>query len=177
MVLLLAVLLTLSPLLVHEMGHWAVLRRLQVPIEQVWVGLGPLIFRWRRLHIGMLPIGGAVVPRADLYHALTPKSRIVVALAGPAASLLYGCMLLAASGTGMHVGGWKGLEILAVLNFWLAAFNLIPIPPLDGFQALCAWYEHRGRPLPDVLLRWASRIGNGFVYGIGFFVLAKALLP
>lgn len=174
MVFLLAVLLALSPLVIHEMGHWAVLRRLRVPVDEVWLGLGPAILHLGRLRIGMLPIGGAVVPRPELYKALAPGERMAVALAGPAASLLYGGLLLAAAEWMPLTGGWKGLEILAGLNFWLAALNLVPVPPLDGFQALCAWYERRGNPLGAPLMALASRVGNGFVYGIGFFVLAKA---
>lgn len=173
MVFFLACLLTLSPLLVHEMGHWAVLRRYDVPVRQVWLGLGPVLLRWRGLHLGMLPIGGAVVPDMARYDALHPGQRMAVALAGPAASLLYGTVLLVVASSHIAVGNSKGLEILAMLNFWLALLNLIPIPPLDGFKALCAWYELRRSPLPDVLLHWATRLGNGFVYGIGFFVLAK----
>jgi len=177
MVLFLAVLLAASPLFIHEMGHWAMLRRYGVPVDQVWVGLGPMMAKWKGLRIGMLPIGGAVVPRPELFQALNPGKRMAVALAGPAASLLYGLLLLAAA-EWTHVGGtWKGLEMIAYLNFWLAALNLVPVPPLDGFHALCAWYERKGDPLGAPLLALASRVGNGFIYGVGFFVLAKAFFP
>jgi membrane-associated protease RseP (regulator of RpoE activity) len=177
MVFFLAVLLAASPLVIHEMGHWAVLRRLGVPVDQVWIGLGPMIAKWRGLRIGMLPIGGAVVPRPEAYQALAPGQRMAVALAGPAASLLYGVLLFAVAEWTRAGGTWKSLELIAGLNFWLAALNLIPVPPLDGFQALCAWYERKGEPLSAPLLSFASRLGNGFVYGIGFFVLARAFFP
>lgn len=173
MVLFLAILLAASPLLIHELGHWAVLRRHNVPVDEVWLGLGPMILKWRGVRIGMLPIGGAVVPRPAEYKALPPGARMAVALAGPVASLLYGLLLLAAARLTPAGASWTGLELIAGLNFWLAALNLIPVPPLDGFHALCAWYEKKGEPLGAPILAYASRLGNGFIYGIGFFVLAR----
>ena len=172
MSLILAVLLVLSPLLVHEAGHWAVLRRFNVPTVQFWLGLGPMIFRWRRLRVGMLPIGGAVVPEETAYRRLAPLQRVMVALAGPAASVLYGVVLLAIAKLNIDIEGFKGLELLGMLNLWLAFINLVPVPPLDGFQAWASWREHKNTPFSPRVLGFAHRIGSGVVYGAGFFILA-----
>lgn len=176
MSLFLAILLVLSPLVVHEAGHWAVLRRLNVPVVEFWLGLGPVLLRWGPLRVGMLPIGGAVVPEPVTYRQMTPLQRQAVALAGPAASLLYGFVLLAVAQWNVGTPGFHGLELLAVMNFWLAFLNMVPVPPLDGFQALVAWREHRGNPFSPRLMAAAHRLGSGMVYGIGFFVLISAFI-
>lgn len=174
MVLVLSILLVLTPLLIHEMGHWAVLRRFNVPIRQVWFGLGPPLLKWGPVRVGMLPIGGAVVPDAEGYVGLSPDQRLGVALAGPFASVTYGVFLLLASQYLGRDNGQLALASLAGLNFWLAVLNLVPVPPLDGFQAFCAWRESNGKPLPERVMRMAHKAGSGFVYGVGFLVLGMA---
>lgn len=169
----LAILLLLSALVIHEMGHWAVLRRYGVGVREFWLGLGPVIAHIGPLRVGMLPIGGAVVPHPESYFALSARQRMHVALAGPAASALYGAALAAAALAGLEAPGMVGLLMLAGLNFFLAGLNILPIPPLDGFQAWAAWRESVGRPFRPATMGWAFRLGNGVVYGIGFLVLFK----
>lgn len=168
--------LAVAPLVFHEMGHWAVLSRYGVPVTEYWLGLGPVLFRWKKFRIGMLPIGGAVVPDSTQYAALAPGQRMAVALAGPAASALYGLVALAGwyfFQNGKHT---EVLYLIAMCNFALAGLNLLPVPPLDGFQALCSWLEMDNRPLSQRALGWAYRAGNGLVYGVGFMLLGLALL-
>lgn len=172
-----AIFLLLSPLLFHEMGHWVVLHRYKVPVKQFWFGLGPLILKIKHLHIGMLPIGGAVVPDETLYNRLSPQQKMNVALGGPIASLIYGLALLGATQLGAPKAGVLGLELLAYLNFVFAFFNLIPIPPLDGFHVLSAWYDKKGASFPSWIHHLAHRVGNGFMYGLGFYVLFTIFWP
>lgn len=172
--LLLGLFLAIAPLLFHEMGHWVVLRRLRVPVTEYWLGLGPTLFQWRKLRVGMLPVGGAVVPDADRYRALHPMQRMTVAVAGPFASMLFGLLVLGAWYLYPTAPHREVLHVMAMLNFVLALVNLLPIPPLDGFQALCAWLENGSRPLSERALGWAYRAGNGLVYGVGFMVLGLA---
>lgn len=171
----LAFLLVLTPLLIHELGHWAVLHRNKISVKEVWLGLGPVLFRWKGMRVGMLPIGAAVVPEPEKYKALPPLTRFWVATAGPIASLLYGLVLCAFIFLFNGSSGGK-LDILLPLvyiNFVLAGVNALPIPPLDGFQAFQAWREHKQRPLAANVTRLAFRLGNGFIYGVGFFVIAR----
>jgi membrane-associated protease RseP (regulator of RpoE activity) len=175
--LVLTLLLLISPIVFHEMGHWVLLHRYGVPVTQFWFGLGPVIVQWGSLRIGMLPIGGAVVPEPTQYALLSAVQRMNVALAGPLASAIYGTVLLIASHLyGARAGG-VGLSLLAYINYWLALFNLIPIPPLDGFHALVSWHEKKGEPFPSWLLTLAHRVGNGFMYGLGFYVLFTLFWP
>lgn len=172
----LAALLALTPLIFHEVGHWVALRRLDVEVKEYWLGLGPAVLKWGRLRVGLLPIGGAVVPDPLPYAALTHKERMQVALAGPAASLLYGVIALLVFYGSVGLQGVQGLKSIAMLNFLLAAVNLVPIPPLDGFQALSSWMEHRKTPFSNSTLNITARLGNGLVYGVGFFVLGMTLI-
>ena len=172
----LALFLVLSPLVFHEMGHWVALKRLGVPTTEFWLGLGPQVIRLGRVRVGMLPIGGAVVPEPDSFSRLTPNQRMWVCLAGPVASVLYGAVLLSLWAAFAEVQGVRGLLGIAGLNFFLAAVNILPVPPLDGFGAWAAWREREGRPLQPRTLQIAYRLGNGMVYGIGFFILGLALL-
>lgn len=171
--LLVAVFLVVFSLIAHEMGHWVVLRRLNVPVLEWWIGLGPAIFHVHKVRVGMLPIGASVYPDPTLYQALNARQRMAVALGGPVGSGLYGLALLMASAQVDIAIGKQGLEALAVANFAIALFNLLPLPPLDGFQLVEALLEHIGRPLSPKAKSVSYRLGNGLVYGLGFFVLAR----
>ena len=51
--------------------------------------------------------------------------------AGPASNIILALALLASS---LVLGGWAGyyLRVMASINAWIAFFNLLPVPPLDG---------------------------------------------
>lgn len=167
---------SVTPLLFHEMGHWVVLRRHNVPVVEHWLGLGPALLKMGRFRIGMLPIGGGVVPDKDLYEKLPPLTRMWVALAGPIASIIYGGIAFGLWHFNQELNGAHAILVVAELNFLLAAVNLIPIPPLDGFQAWACWKEHKGEPLSGSVQHLARRFGNGLVYGVGFLVLGLVFL-
>jgi membrane-associated protease RseP (regulator of RpoE activity) len=163
-------------LIAHEMGHWVVLTRLKVPVLEWWAGLGPVIWKKGKFRIGMFPIGACIYPEPEKFKALSPRARMAVALGGPIGSAIYGMALLFAC-TQLPDGhkGLAGLEALALANFSIALFNMLPIPPMDGFQLLDAICENSGRPLSDKAKSASYRLGNGLVYGLGFFLLASLL--
>jgi Zn-dependent protease len=89
---------------------------------------------------------------------------IVTSLAGPASNILMAliCMIVAkllrvaflATQFGFLVGIYQVISFMVNVNLMLAAFNLLPIPPLDGWHAICpllprelywkiAAYEHQ----------------------------------
>lgn len=168
-----AVLLVLCSLLVHEAGHWALLRRYAVPVHEIWLGLGPVLARIGRLRIGMLPIGASLAPDAAAFEGLPARQRVLVALAGPLASAIYASALLAGARYVDDVAGARGLEMLGQLNLLLAMANVLPIPPLDGWHAYAGLSQMCGHPFSDRSKRLAYRMGNGLVYGIGFLILGK----
>jgi Zn-dependent protease len=114
----------LASLVVHELAHAVVGRKVGVEVDEVVVGFAGGI--------------GAAVAQAP-----RPRDDIAIALAGPALSLAVGaaCMTLA-----MLVGGAGGppgsvaLALLTIggLNLVLGALNLLPSVPLDGARVVRA---------------------------------------
>jgi len=76
------------------------------------------------------------------------QSMALVAFAGPIANvvvaivfaIVFRVMGLAGAGTGFFPGL---VELIVQLNILLAIFNLIPIPPLDGYNVLLAYLPPR----------------------------------
>lgn len=85
--------------------------------------------------IELMPFGG--VAQMDTALSLRPAQEAVIALSGPAASLLLS-MLAAVSG----LSGPLVRDFLRV-SLSLALFNLLPALPLDGGRALRAACTHR----------------------------------
>jgi Zn-dependent protease len=109
------VLLIFGSVVLHEMGHALVARRLGVRIAAI------------DLHF----LGGAALmvdpPR-------TARDEIAIALAGPIVSL-------ALAGMAFGVGGATGITLISHLgwvNLILGVFNLIPALPMDGGRVLRA---------------------------------------
>lgn len=104
-----------------------------------------------------------------------PGKEFLMAVAGPAASLLLAAVFGGASGL-LRAGGagdvlWGPPAYLGGINLSLAVFNLLPGFPLDGGRVLRAflWWSSG-----DVLkaTRWASRVGQA----IGWSLVATAVL-
>ena len=91
-------------------------------------------------------IGWASAPYDPLWARRYPKRAALMSLAGPAAnfSLVLIAAILWNLGAAMGLfsneqqsgGVVEFLWVLFRLNILLGVFNLIPIPPLDGFSAL-----------------------------------------
>lgn len=171
MILALSLLLLFMSLVVHETGHWAMLTRYGVKTSEYWIGAGYRLLKIKKICIGLFPIGAGIHPVTAEFNALSPIQRTAVALAGPAASFIYTVMLAAAANSMPAGPAGDSLLLLAQLNVLIAMFNLLPIPPLDGWVAVTSFAEHHGSRLSEKWERRAGRIGNGVIYGIGFFVL------
>ena len=105
-----------------------------------------------------------------------PKTSMIwVAGAGPGMNVLIAlvsALLLLVFGLAGIVPGWLGsmLLISILMNFALAIFNMIPIPPLDGSKCLAGL-------LPDALAIPFLRLGRfGFLILIGIIILLPLLL-
>ena len=117
----LAVALTVAAsIVVHELGHAVVARRLGVPIAGI------------ELHF----FGGAAQMAGS---PRTPNDEIAIAAAGPAVSFA-----LAGLGLGASVlFGSPALGMFAFINVVLGAFNLLPAFPSDGGRILRALLARR----------------------------------
>lgn len=148
---LLAGVLVLS-ILVHELGHATVANRL---------GLGPC-------QVMIHGFGGL----CSFTRAPTHSQGLRVSLAGPAAGLLLGGLAY-----GIHWIGGDALPPIAAMalgptikiNLFWSLFNLLPMFPLDGGQALRHVLHLRWPPArAERTTRWAGRLLGGAValYGL-----------
>jgi Zn-dependent protease/CBS domain-containing protein len=115
-----AALLLFSSVLAHELGHSLVAMRQGIQVKSITLFL----------------FGGLANLEEE---SKTPTGAFAVAIAGPAVSLiLWG--LLTAVGVMLPISGPIAavVGLLAMINFYLALFNMIPGLPLDGGNVLKA---------------------------------------
>lgn len=133
--------------LMHETGHFVALLALDCKPRRVTLGLFGLRVE------------------QDPARRLSYRQNALVSLAGPAVNLVSFCIL-----SGFHQNG-----AAALVHLTLGVFNLLPIEPLDGGQALycllaCRMEEGRAR-------RWILRISVAVLLPLataGFFVLVMS---
>ncbi len=139
-----------ASVLIHELAHAVVARRLGVKVDEVML----FIF------------GGAARLEQD---APTPRIEALITIAGPIASALLGVFLL---GAGVLLGGVEGpvaavtVEVclwLGAINLFLAAFNLVPGFPMDGGRLLRAAIWARTSSFIGAT-RTAARAGRFFAW-------------
>jgi Zn-dependent protease/CBS domain-containing protein len=140
-------------IVVHELCHSLVANHYKLPMR----GITLFIFG------GVAEMGG---------EPQSPKVEFLMAIAGPAASIVIGLLFHAIHAA---AGGWPAalagvVAYLGWINWVLAAFNLIPAFPLDGGRVLRAALWHFKGNLTRAT-RIASSIGSGF----GFLLMAFAL--
>ncbi|UCF20087.1 MAG: site-2 protease family protein [Gemmatimonadota bacterium] len=151
-------LLFFASVLLHELAHSAVARARGIQVE----GITLFIF------------GGMARIRSE---AMNPKDEFLITVVGPLSSAAIGLALLVTASIGRKVGlpvTVTGVaDYLALLNFVLAVFNLIPGFPLDGGRLLRSLVWHLTRDLRKAT-RWASLTGRGFGFvmiGLGIVYL------
>jgi Zn-dependent protease len=117
----------------HELAHKGVAQRFGYHAEfRLWK-MGLII----AIASAVLSFGkflffapGAVYTRANKYP--DPKEEGLISAAGPVVNLIIAGLfyLLSFYGGMLELIGFFGFQI----NLWLAAFNLVPFPPLDGVK-------------------------------------------
>lgn len=137
-------------IVLHELAHSLVARRFGLPIK----GITLFIF-------------GGVAEMED--EPKQPKAELLMAIAGPIASLAIAGAFYLLTVLATSVGAPEAVtgvaRYLAYLNFLLAAFNVIPAFPLDGGRVLRAavwWGTHDYRRATRV----ASMSGILFSFGL-----------
>jgi Zn-dependent protease len=141
-------------IVLHEMSHSLVARAGGIRIEKV-----------------TLFVFGGVAQMND--EPATPGREFVMAVAGPAASVLLAA-IFGFSAVVMHTLGvsdvwWAPFEYLAIINLSVALFNMLPGFPLDGGRVLrAALWKATGNQLTAT--RWAS--GSGQVIGYSLVAIA-----
>ncbi len=128
----------------HEFSHALVATKLGDPTPRLEgrLTLNPLahLDPLGLLMLWVFRFGWARPVRVEPGYFRDPRTGMVlVALAGPGANLaLAWALLVLMSALGVERGNWLYLvfEYAVIYNVWLAVFNILPIPPLDGSRVL-----------------------------------------
>jgi Zn-dependent protease/predicted transcriptional regulator len=146
-----AALLFLVSILLHELGHSWVARREGIEVDSITL--------W--LFGGVSQLKGRFTSAGDEFR---------VAISGPLISIVLGVLLvlialaqLTSSVDG--VAAWLGY-----INLILAVFNLLPASPLDGGRVLhAALWRAKGD------FAWATRVASEIGQGFGYLFIALGL--
>jgi stage IV sporulation protein FB len=113
------VLLVFSAVLWHELAHAGAAMALGFKVREV----------------ELLPFGG--VARIEGLGAASSKGEIIIAAAGPAASMVLAVLIY---GSMFYMNLWTEIwDFYYKTNLMLATFNLVPGLPLDGGRIFRAW--------------------------------------
>ncbi|GAA0815659.1 site-2 protease family protein [Spirilliplanes yamanashiensis] len=151
----------LAALLGHELAHSLAARHYRVGVRQITLWL----------------LGGVSELDGDPPH---PRAALVIAGAGPAASLVAAGVFAAgatlAAATGVPALARVALAWLALVNLVLAAFNLLPGAPLDGGRVLAAvvWWIRGDRAQALRAAGTAGTVVGGVLVAAGFAVVLVA---
>lgn len=101
----------------------------------------------------------------------------LVAAAGPISNILIGLGLLGLQSAFLHTGVWTSastgctiLWVAAYFNFVLAAFNLLPLPPLDGSKIMQFFLKG------DLRAQYLRLEAYGFFLLLGLLILDRGIL-
>ncbi|MDG5814199.1 site-2 protease family protein [Chitinispirillales bacterium ANBcel5] len=139
-------------IVLHELSHSLVARRFGLPMKS----------------ITLFVFGGVAEMDEEPPHA---KAELLMALAGPVASVIIGVAFWGLSVLGQTMAFTVPvlaiLGYLSTINIVLAIFNMLPAFPLDGgrvFRAiLWGWKKN---------IKWATRVASGIGAGFGLLLVA-----
>jgi len=134
-----------ASIVVHELCHSLVANAYKLPMK----GITLFIFG------GVAEMGG---------EPANPKVEFLMAIAGPAASIVIGCLFFLLRRVGQSVWSVEAAGVMGYLgwiNWILAGFNMLPAFPLDGGRVLRSALWHWQGDLRRAT-RIAARIGTGF---------------
>jgi stage IV sporulation protein FB len=155
---LLFVILLFACVVAHEFGHIFTARAFGVATPDVT----------------LLPIGGVArlerIPEA-------PHEEFLIAIAGPLVNVAIAFGLVGLAGAHLHAGDLAAVDSasvslvdrLAIVNLFLALFNMIPAFPMDGGRVLRALLASRLGFVRATEI--AAAIGQGVAFALGFIGL------
>jgi len=144
------VLLLIVVLFIHEMGHFAMMKR----------------FNYENVRMLFIPLMGAFVQ--GMKERYSQKQSFVVAAAGPFPGLILGSIGIWLADT--YQIHW--LMMLSFLFIFLNVINLLPLDPLDGGQ-LFKLLVNKKR---DLFLMIFALVSSLILIGVGFFIDSYILM-
>lgn len=170
----------------HEFGHFLAARWLGVPIVNIYIGLGPEL--WRRemrqppnFVLRVIPLGMsiAIPSRRDKAGNLRRAYAhdFWIAAAGPLASLLLTLLLFAMARWLPMPYEWAYRLIgVGLLSTAVALLNLLPFPGLDGGHLLLALAASRGWTISPAQEQRLQRSSMKWIAIVTLLPLAYVLL-
>ena len=74
------------------------------------------------------------------------------------------------AGESARSGALIFIRFIAILSIMLGIMNLLPVPILDGGQALFIMYEMiKGQPVPELVQSFSYRLGVFILLGLMFY--------
>lgn len=138
--------------LLHECGHLLALKAFRVPVEG----------------LRLTALGAVLYARGA--RRLSYARELAVTLAGCGANLACGFLTALAA----RRLSWEGGFLFAGAHFLLAAFNLLPIPSLDGSRALTlAVSFFFGPAAGDAVAAVAGLVFSLALVGTGIYIAAE----
>jgi membrane-associated protease RseP (regulator of RpoE activity) len=173
--------------LVHEMGHLFAAFMLKIPVRQISIGLGPIVWQCQthtelKFLLRALPVGVTVgVParrRKDGELRRPPSHDLWMAAAGPAANLLlFVALAVAASAVRSSFPSLLSwFRAIAVLSAFLGLSNLLPVPGLDGGHMLLLGAACLGFQVSQERETLLHRAGLWLMAGLSLFAACARLL-
>lgn len=144
------VLLLIVVLFIHEMGHFAMMKR----------------YDYENVRMLFIPLMGAFVQ--GMKERYSQKQSFVVAAAGPFPGLILGSIGIWLADT--YQIHW--LMMLSFLFIFLNVINLLPLDPLDGGQ-LFKLLVNKKR---DLFLMIFALVSSLILIGVGFFIDSYILM-
>jgi Zn-dependent protease len=147
-----AALLFLASILLHELGHSWVARREGIEVDSITL--------W---------IFGGVAEFKDRFA--NPGAEFRVAFTGPLVSIGLGILFVAIALADLPSAIDAAAAWLGYINLILAAFNLLPASPLDGGRVLhAALWRAKGD------FAWATRVASEIGQGFGYLFIALGIV-
>jgi Zn-dependent protease len=131
-------------LLVHEMGHFLMMK----------------LFQYQNVRMLFIPLMGAFVQGSK--EEYSQKQSLLVAGAGPLPGVFIGILLIVLAG--QYKAVW--MVDLGLLFLFLNIINLIPLEPLDGGQL----FKLLIRKNQELFILIFSFISSLFLIGIGWYI-------
>lgn len=87
------------------------------------------------------------------------RDDVLISVAGPLTNLILSFLFYGLYFFGAVAFGWSGIvmQILGAIvsvNLWFAFFNILPIPPLDGFHVVTSLFVKKRYAVVDFLQRY-----------------------
>lgn len=137
---LLAVLLLLGAVTVHEGGHGLCALAVGVPVRELGLGVGPPLARARvrglALSLRAFPVGALVDLDDDAYYRLSAGRRVLLALAGPAANAAAAFLALFCLGLWWGRDGGLRAPVFAAAFAWGVLVEVVRLSLRPGHAEL-----------------------------------------